>query len=515
MLIYHMALINLDLSFFSIFSLLVFLLSLLKWFYAASKPQKKLPPSPPKLPIIGNLHQLGQFPHRSLQSLSRKYGPLMLLELGSKPMLVVSSSNAACQILKTHDLSFASRPKSGIPDKLFYGSKDIAFAPYGEYWRQLKSISMLHLLSNKRIQSFQHVREEETSLMIEKISRMCSSSAVNLSDMFLILTNDIICRVALGRKYSEEENGRKSMENLKVFGELLGIFDVGNYIPSLAWVNRFNGLDSKVKKTVKQIDGFLEGVIEEHMNKRKGKAESHSTAEARCQDFVDILIEINEEKTMGFALERDAMKAIILDVFGAGSDTTHSVMDWGMSELLKNPKVLHKLQAEVRDVTQGKPEITRADMEKMHYLKAVIKETMRLHTPVPLLGPKESNQDVKVMGYDVPKSTQVLVNAWAIARDPLLWENPEEFRPERFLGSSVDFHGLNFELIPFGAGRRVCPGINFAMSVTELALAKLVNKFNFTSPDGINPNELDMTESFGITVHRKFPLHAIATPYSC
>ncbi|CDP14648.1 unnamed protein product, partial [Coffea canephora] len=233
-----MALINLDLSFFPIFSLLVFLLSLLKWFSAASKPQKKLPPSPPKLPIIGNLHQLGQFPHRSLQSLSRKYGPLMLLELGSKPMLV-----------------------------------DIAFAPYGEYWRQLKSISMLHLLSNKRIQSFQHVREEETSLMIEKISRMCSSSAVNLSDMFLVLTNDIICRVALGRKYSEEENGRKSMENLKVFGELLGIFDVGNYIPSLAWVNRFNGLDSKVKKTVKQIDGFLEGVIEEHMNKRKGKAE--------------------------------------------------------------------------------------------------------------------------------------------------------------------------------------------------------------------------------------------------
>ncbi|XP_071938434.1 norfluorocurarine oxidase isoform X4 [Coffea arabica] len=416
MLIYHMALINLDLSFFPIFSLLVFLLSLLKWFSAASKPQKKLPPSPPKLPIIGNLHQLGQFPHRSLQSLSRKYGPLMLLELGSKPMLVVSSSNAACQILKTHDLSFASRPKSGIPDKLFYGSNSFC-----TIW------------------------------------------------------------VALGRKYSEEENGRKSIENLKVF--------------------------------VKQIDGFLEGVIEEHMNKRKGKAESHSTSEARCQDFVDILIEINEEKTMGFALERDAMKAIILDVFSAGSDTTHSVMDWGMSELLKNPKVLHKLQAEVRDVTQGKPEITRADMEKMQYLKAVIKETMRLHTPVPLLGPKESNQDVKVMGYDVPKNTQVLVNAWAIARDPLLWENPEEFRPERFLSSGVDFHGLNFELIPFGAGRRVCPGINFAMSVTELALAKLVNTFNFTSPDGINPNELDMTESFGITVHRKFPLHAIATPY--
>ncbi|XP_027120267.1 norfluorocurarine oxidase-like [Coffea arabica] len=509
-----MALINLDLSFFSNFSLLIFLLSLLKWFFVAYKPQKKLPPSPPKLPIIGNLHQLGLFPHRSLQLLSRKYGPLMLLRLGSKAALVASSSDAACQIMKTHDLFFANRPKSSIAHRLLYGSKDIAFSPYGEYWRQVKSISVLHLLSNKRIQSSQHVREEETSHMIEKISQTCSSSPVNLSDMFLTLTNDIICRVALGRKYSEEENGRKSMEYLRIFVELLGCFDVGNYIPWLAWVNRFNGLDSKMEKAVKQIDGFLEGVIEEHINKRKGEAESDYTSEARCQDFVDIMIEIKRANTIGFALDRDAMKAIILDVFGAGTDTTHSVMEWGMSELLKNPEILQKLQAEVREVTQGKPEITRDDMEKMQYLKAVIKETLRLHTPVPLLVPRESIRDVKVMGYDIPKSTQVFVNAWAIARDPMLWENPEEFRPERFLDSSLDFRGLNFELIPFGAGRRICPGIYFAISVNELALAKLVNKFNFTLPDGIKPNDLDMTEAPGVTIHRKLPLHAIATPYS-
>lgn len=509
-----MASINLDLSFFSIFSLIIFLLSLLRWFYVASRPQKKLPPSPPKLPVIGNLHQLGLFPHRSLQLLSRKYGPLMLLHLGSKPVLVASSSDAACQIMKTHDLFFANRPKSSIADRILYGSKDIAFSPYGEYWRQVKSISLLHLLSNRRVQSFQHVREEETSLMIEKIGRMCSSSAVNLSDMFLSLTNDIICRVALGRKYSEEEDGRKSMETLRVFVELLGFFDVGSYIPWLAWVNRFNGLDSKVEKSVKQIDGFLEGVIEEHNNKRKGEAETDYTTEERCLDFVDILIEIKKENTAGFALDRDAMKAIILDIFGGGTDTTHSVMEWGMSELLRNPKILQKLQAEVREVTQGKPEITRDDMEKMWYLKAVIKETLRLHTPIPLLVPRESIRDIKVMGYDIPARTQVIVNAWAISRDPMLWENPEEFQPERFLDSSLDFRGLNFELIPFGAGRRVCPGINFAMSVNELALAKLVNKFNFTLPDGIKPKDFDMTEASGLTIHRKRPLRAIATPCS-
>ena len=202
------------------------------------------------------------------------------------------------------------------------------------------------------------------------------------------------------------------------------------------------------------------------------------------------------------------------DVFAGGTDTTQTVMEWAMSELLKKPITLQKLQAEVREVTQGKPEITQDDLEKMRYLKAVIKETLRFHVPAPLLVPRESTRDIKIMGCDIPAGTLVLVNASAIARDPILWENPEEFQPERFLNSKIDFRGLNFELIPFGSGRRVCPGINFAMSVTELALAKLVNKFNFTLPDGIKPNDLDMTEAPGVTIHRKLPLHAIATPYS-
>ena len=203
------------------------------------------------------------------------------------------------------------------------------------------------------------------------------------------------------------------------------------------------------------------------------------------------------------------------NMFGDGTDTTQSVMEWAMSELLKKPITLQKLQAEVRELTQGKPEITQDDLEKMRYLKAVIKETLRFHVPAPLLVPRESTRDIKIMGCDIPAGTLVLVNASAIARDPILWENPEEFQPERFLNSKIDFRGLNFELIPFGSGRRVCPGINFAISVNELALAKLVNKFNFALPDGMKPEDLDMTEASGITVHRKHPLHAIATPYLC
>nr|XP_016447703.1 PREDICTED: cytochrome P450 71A4-like [Nicotiana tabacum] len=186
-----------------------------------------------------------------------------------------------------------------------------------------------------------------------------------------------------------------------------------------------------------------------------------------------------------------------------------------MTELLTHPSAMEKLQNEVRQLAQGKSEITEDDLGNMQYLKAVIKETLRLHPPVPLLIPRESLEDVKLLGYHIPAKTQVIVNAWAIGRDPLSWENPEKYRPERFfLSSDIDVKGLNFELIPFGAGRRGCPGIAFGIIVNELALARLVHKFNFALPQGIKGGDLDMTEGTGITVRRKSPLLAVATPYS-
>ncbi|KAJ0807215.1 putative cytochrome P450 [Helianthus annuus] len=173
---------------------------------------------------------------------------------------------------------------------------------------------------------------------------------------------------------------------------------------------------------------------------------------------------------------------------------------------------MKKLQQEVIEIAEGKPVIHEKDLEKMHYLKATIKETLRLHTPIPLLVPRESTQDVKLMGYNIPSRTQVIINASAIARDPTLWEEPDEFRPERFLNSSIDFKGFHFELLPFGAGRRGCPGIQFAMVVNELALANVVYKFNLALPNGVKEKDLDMSETSGITVHKKSPLLVMATP---
>lgn len=200
-------------------------------------------------------------------------------------------------------------------------------------------------------------------------------------------------------------------------------------------------------------------------------------------------------------------------MFAAGSDTTSTVMEWAMAELLKHPEKMKKLQYEIRQVAQDKPEINEDDLEKLPYLKAVIKETLRLHIPLSLLVPRKSMEDINIMGYNISSGTQVIVNAWAIARDQQWWEDPEEFRPERFLNNNIDFRGFHFQFIPFGSGRRRCPGSTFAIAINEVALGKLLHKFNFALPNETKPEHLDMSECFGLTVRKRLPLIVVATPY--
>ncbi|EOY22282.1 Cytochrome P450 - like 10 [Theobroma cacao] len=500
--------------------LAIFFVVLLKHIFNPSTSNAKLalPPSPSKFPIFGNLHNIGLQPHRSLRALAQRFGPLMLLHLGSVPVLVVSSSDAAREIMKTHDLTFANRPKSSSSQKLLYDYKDVSSAPYGEYWRQMKSACVLHFLSNKRVQSFRVVREEETALIIDKIKESSSSALpVNLTEIFAMLTNNVICRAALGRKYSEGEGGKKFKKLLCEFVELLGGFNVGDYIPWLAWVSRINGLEAKMEKVAKEFDAFLEGVVDEHMDRYKRGHNDHDDTRLQHEEqksFVDVLLEIQRENTVGFPLERVSVKALILDMFAAGTDTTYTVLEWAMTELLRHPEIMKELQKEVRQVCGDETYVSEDDLDKMHYLKAVIKESLRLHPPIPLLVPRISTEDVKIKGYDIARGTQVIINAWAIGRDPLSWAKPEEFLPERILNNSIDFKGHDFELIPFGSGRRICPGILFAMKINELFLANLVHKFDWSLPGGAKEEDLDMGESFGLTTHRRYPLIAIANPSS-
>ncbi|KAH6772011.1 hypothetical protein C2S51_010415 [Perilla frutescens var. frutescens] len=482
------------------------LISLLLLFstYKSGK-NKRLPPSPPKLPILGNLHQLSSLPHQDLHAMARKHGPLMLLHFGSVPVLIASSADAAGEIMKTHDLTFASRPEYKAFKKLLYGCKDVSFSPYGEYWRQMKSIFVLQLLSNKRVQSFRSIREEETSLFVRKIEES-EGRHVNLSEMFREFTNDLICRSAFGSKFRESENGKELLRILEEFMALLGAICIGDFIPWLSWIDRVSGFDKKLDRVTKAMDDFLENLVQERIEASKGCHVLNKDG----QNFFDIMLEIHNENKVGASITRESIKALLADVLSGGTDTISTTLEWAMTELLRHPAVLKTLQNEVREIAKDS-NITDNDVIKMHYLKAVIKETLRYHPPLPLLAPRVASKDLTIKGYDISAGTVAMINVWTIGRDAAIWEDAEKFRPERFLESSIDFKGVDFELIPFGAGRRGCPGITYAVAAMEFLLANIVQKFNWKLGNGTQGVDLDTIEAPGVAVHRANPLFAVAT----
>nr|AYM55660.1 cytochrome p450 [Croton stellatopilosus] len=467
-----------------------------------------LPPTPTKLPIIGNLHQLGNMPHISLHHLSQKYGPIMYLKLGQIPTVVISSSKLAKDVLKTHDLVLSSRPELYSAKYLFYGCTDVVFAPYGAYWRNVRKICILELLSAKRVQSSAYVREEEVARLIQRIGERYPNPT-NLSKMIGLYANDVLCRVVLGRDFSRggEYDSIGFEKMLSDYQDLLGGFKLGDYFPSMEFVHSFTGTKSKLVNTFRRFDRFFDEVITQHIN---GEAKQEEK-----KDFVDVLLDIhkNGSTSSDLPLTMDNVKALILDMFAAGTDTTFITLDWAMTELMMNPTSMEKAQSEVRSIIGQRTFVQESDIHQLQYMKAVIKETFRLHPPVPVLVPRESLEEVVIDGCDIPAKTRIYVNAWAIGRDPETWENPETFEPERFVGSQIDYKGQDFELIPFGSGRRSCPAITFGTAVVELALAQLLHSFDWELPAGIKSTEIDNTEAFGISMHRIVPLHVIAKPH--
>ncbi|KAF8378207.1 hypothetical protein HHK36_029545 [Tetracentron sinense] len=266
---------------------LLFFFSLLFLLNLSRSWRLNLPPSPSKLPIIGNLHQLGTLPHRSLHALSKKHGPLMLLHLGQAPTLVVSSADMATEIMKTHDIVFANRPITTAAKAILYGCRDVGFAPYGEYWRQMRKICVLQLLSVKRVQSLKYVRGEEVAVMIKKISRSCSSGAtINLSEILMSVANNIVYRSVIGRKYEEEDGKNKFGEISKEVMVLFGTFSFGDFFPSLGWMDVLTGFSGKLNKVFRALDAFFDQVIEEHLNSKRDNQDDDK------KDFVDILLHI-------------------------------------------------------------------------------------------------------------------------------------------------------------------------------------------------------------------------------
>nr|AYM55669.1 cytochrome p450 [Croton stellatopilosus] len=449
-------------------------------------------------------------PHHSIAALARTYGPLMHLRMGFVDVVVAASAAVASQFLKVHDANFSSRPPNSGAKYVAYNYQDLVFAPYGPRWRMLRKISSVHLFSGKALDDFRHIRQHEVSVLTRALAS-AGSTPVNLGQLLNVCTANALGRVMIGRRVFGDGSGggdRKADEFKTMVVELMvlaGVFNIGDFVPALEWLD-LQGVAAKMKKLHKRFDAFLSEIVEEHKMNLKGSdgIEKHT-------DMLSTLIALEEDADGdGGKLTDTEIKALLLNMFTAGTDTSSSTVEWAIAELIRHPKILSKVKQELDSVVGRDRLVTELDLAQLTYFQAVVKETFRLHPSTPLSLPRLAAESCEINGYHIPKGSTLLVNVWAIARDPDVWSDPLEFKPERFLPggekANVDVRGNDFELIPFGAGRRICAGMSLGLRMVQLLIATLVHGFDWELADGLMPEKLNMDESFGLTLQRAVPL---------
>ncbi|CAK9320424.1 unnamed protein product [Citrullus colocynthis] len=458
--------------------------------------RNNLPPSPPSLPIIGHLHLLKKPLHRNFQNLSAKYGPVMSLRLGSKLAVVISSSAAVEECFTKNDVVLANRPRLLIGKYIGYNYTTMIAAPYGDHWRNLRRIGAIEIFSLSRINEFADIRRDEVNRLVRKLSHnsIHQFSKVEIQTAMSELTFNISMRMAAGKRYygedvTNEEEARRFRELIKEIVAIAGVSNPGDFLPILNWIS--NGFERKLIQLGKKVDAFLQGLIDEH---RRKKEEGRNT-------MIDHLLSLQESEPDHY--NDQIIKGFTMVLLTAGSDTSAVTMEWALAHLLNNPQVLRKAKDEVDTQIGGERLMEEPDIFKLPYLQKIISETLRLNPAAPMLVPHYAANDCTICGYDVPRGTMVLVNAWAIHRDSNEWEDPISFKPERYQKSeAVEV----YKLLPFGVGRRACPGSAMAHRVMGLTLATLIQCFEW---EKIGEEDIDMSERSGATMTKMVPLEAM------
>jgi len=451
--------------------------------------------------LIGSLlHFLKSHPPVVLRDLANKYGPVMFLRMGQIDTVVISSPPAAEEVLREKDITFASRPSTVASEFFCYQNRDVAFSPYGAYWRMLRKLCTVELLSAKMVRQFAPIRDGETLCLIRNIQAAGrGGEPVNLGRQLLSCSNSITAQAAFGQVCSSELRDQ-FLTSIVVGLNFSGGFTVGDVFPSLRFIDIVTGFRRRMWRARLQLDDVFDKII------------ARSEAQ-RGDDLVSVLLRIRDEGELEFPMGIINIKAIILDMFTGGTDTTAKAAEWTMSELMKNPDVMAKAQAEVRQVFDNvSPQDHEGKIDELHYTKMVIKESMRLNPAVPLLM-HLCRETCDVGGFQVTEGTRVVINVWAMARSPKYWLDAEKFRPERFEDGMLDFKGSRFKYLPFGAGRRRCPGDTFGLAALELIIARLLYYIDWSLPAGMQPDDIDMEMIVGATARRKNQLQLVASPY--
>nr|XP_043614590.1 cytochrome P450 81Q32-like [Erigeron canadensis] len=492
---------------FSFGSLIVSLISFIfvfKMLIIHKKSTKSnIAPSPSSLPIIGHLHLLNGLLHRILQNLSSKHGPIVALRFGNRPVIIISSPSAVEECFIENDIVLANRPLFLSGKYLHYDYTTIGFAPYGQLWRDLRRVMNLELFSTTRLKSYMGVREHEVRSFIKNLYQDIFEDYFTRVEMRsrieAISFNILMIIVAQKRYYGNEvddfEEASEFKDLTRDMFEILAEPNPGDFVPFLKWID-FRGFKKRLLELARKFDSFSQKLIDEIRCKRR----SSFLDQEKGKTFIDAMLSLQESQLEYYT--DNIIKGNIMTLLQAGTDTSSVTIEWAMSLLLNHPNVLRKARAELNKYIGHERLVQEADLPNLPYLQCVINETLRLFPSAPLLVPHEPSEDCTIGGYNVARGTIVIVNAWAIHRDPAVWEDPLSFKPERF--ENVDKEGYRF--IPFGMGRRQCPGSGLAGRVVGLTLASLIQCFEWKR---IGEELVGLSEGNGLTMPKKEPLQAM------
>ncbi|CAI8594412.1 unnamed protein product [Vicia faba] len=486
-------------------------------------------------PLLGHLPLMRntQTPHKTLGYLVDKYGPIFTIKLGATNALVLSNSELAKECFTKNDIVVSSRPKPVAVELMSYNQAFIGWAPYGAYWRQLRKIVTLEILSNRRIELLNHIRVSEVQTSIKELVNTWSDQmslstseinnklantndyvSVELKKWFAQLTLNMVLRMVVGKRCfgdvdeANKEEAKIFLENIRDFMRLIGTFTVGDGVPFLKRLD-LGGHEKEMKKCARKFDEMLNEWLEEHRVKKGLGSDDKVVGE---RDFMDAMLLVLKDKPIeGFDVDT-IIKATTLELILGGSDTTAGTLTWAMCLLLKHPHVLEKAKVELNTHIGKERCVNESDINKLVYLQAIIKETLRLYPPAPFSSPREFTEDCTIGGYHIKKGTRLMPNFWKIHRDPSVWPNPLEFNPERFLTShkDVDVRGQNFELLPFGSGRRMCAGMSLGLNMVHYILASFLHSFEILNP---SPESIDDTEVLEFVTTKATPLEVLVKPF--
>ncbi|KAH6785539.1 hypothetical protein C2S51_037994 [Perilla frutescens var. frutescens] len=471
-------------------------------------------------PLIGHLPLMGigssgKLPHITLGAKADKHGPIFSIRLGVRRAVVVSSGELAKELFTTCDVAVSSRPNIASSRNLGYDMAMFGFSPYGQYWREVRKLISTELLSARRLELQKYVLVSETAQSINELYQLWNKK-VDASGRVLVemkqwlgdLNLNVVLRMVVGKRCFGSGGGdsleaRRCRRVMRDFFYLAGVFVVGDALPYLRWLD-MGGYEKKMKETSKELDLLVGQWLEEHRERELLDKQ---------EDFMDVMLSVIRGTKLQNQYDPDIIiKSTCSNLISGGSDTTTVMLVWALSLLVNNNHVLRKAQQELDDHVGRERRVNDSDISKLLYLEAIVKETLRLYPAAPLNGPREFTQDCNLGPYHVSKGTMLFVNLWKLHRDPQLWpDDPLEFKPERFLTAhkNIDVKGSDFELIPFGAGRRICPGLHFGMRMLHLVLANLLQAFEFSTPRG---ELVDMSEDGGLTNSKATPLDVLVSP---